>query len=115
MLVITSTKLLRPVGLFENLVNQQYASSSVIEFSCKICNASLLKIEIVHVDIETLAVLNVEFLFCILQQEGCLSDTTRSLDAYQAVVPVDFVHEDSANGCVRVLNQISMCSKECFH
>ena len=87
----------------------------MVELPSKVGNAAFLKVEVVHVDVETLPVLNVEMLLRVLEQEGGLSNTACALDAYQAVVPVDFIHQDSTNRGVRMLNQIAMCTKECFH
>jgi len=54
--VITFPKLHAPVGLLENLVQEQHLAALLDKLSCKIGDAMALKVEVVHVDIETLSV-----------------------------------------------------------
>jgi hypothetical protein len=113
--VITETQLLGPFGLFENLVDKQYTTSVLAELSCKVGNAVSLKIEIVHVDIQTLAVIDVKTLFGILKEESGLSDTTGTLDTNHAVTPVNLIHQDATNRCIYMLNQVPVCPKKSLH
>ena len=72
--VIASAELLAPVGLLEDLVNKQHASAIFHEVTCKISNTAILEIEVVHVDVKTLAVFRVEIFLRILQQECRFAD-----------------------------------------
>jgi len=74
-----------------------------------------LKIEVIHVDVQTLAVVDIKVLLGILEEECGLSHTSGTLDADEPVVPVDLVHEITANRCVDMLYEVSMCPKESFH
>ena len=73
-----------------------------------------LEKEVVHVHVKALAVARTEVLLCLLQQEGCLSHSTASLDAYQALFPVHLPHQEPAHRCVSVLHQKLMSAKEGF-
>ena len=87
----------------------------VIELSCKVGNAVALKIEVVHVDIQTLAVIDIKLLLGILEQEGGLSDTSRTLDADETVAPVDLIHKGATDWCVGMLHEISVRSEKSLH
>jgi hypothetical protein len=87
----------------------------MIELTGKVGYAVPLEVEIVHVDIQTLAVADIKLLLCILKQECGLSDTTGTLDADEPVVPVDLVHEITTNRCVDMLYEVSMCPEKSFH
>ena len=54
----------------------------------------------------------IEILFGILQEERRLADATSAFDAYERLLPVDFIHEGAAHGQVSVLNEIGVCSEE---
>jgi hypothetical protein len=87
----------------------------MIEFTCEVCNAVSLKVEIVHVDIQTLTVVNIKLLSGVLQQEGGFSNTSGALDANQPVVPVDLVHKGSTNWCIDMLHKVPMCPEKSLH
>ena len=66
----------------------------------------------VHVDIQTSVVVHAKVFLGILEQEGGLAHTAASLDAYQPVVPVDFIHERTLHGSLRVLYEIAVSAKK---
>ena len=74
-----------------------------------------LKIEVVHVDIQTLTVVDVKPLFGVLKQESRFSDATCSLDTNHAVVPVNLIHQGATNGRIDMFHEVAMCTKKCFH
>ena len=113
--VVALSQFSTPIGLFEDLVDQQYASSLVVEVACEIGDAPFLEVEVVHVDVEALPVVEVEVLFCVLQQECGLSDASRAFDANHTMAPVDLIHESATNWSIRMFHQISMRSEESFH
>lgn len=91
-MVVAQAQLSTPFGLLEHLIYEQYLTAVVVEIGSKVGNASSLKIEVVHIHIEALAVVGLEVLLGILQQECGLSHTSRTLNANQTVAPVNFVH-----------------------
>jgi hypothetical protein len=97
------------------LVDKQHPAAMVTEFASEVCYAVPLKIEVVHVDIQTLAVVDVKLFFGILQQKSCLTNAARTLDANHAVTPIDFVHEGATNRCINMLYQVPMRPEESFH
>ena len=109
------TELRAPVWLFEHLVDQQRTTSMMIELSCKVGNAVTLEVKVVHVDVQTLTVADIEILLGILKEECGLSYTSGALDAYEPVVPVNLVHESTANRCIDMLYKVSMCPEKSFH
>ena len=113
--VIALSEFLAPVGLFENLIYEQCSAALLHEIACKICNASTLEIEIVHVDIQTTVVVGRKVFLGILQQECSLAHTPCSFDANHPVVPVDFVHQDSSYRGIGMFYQIGMGAKKGFH
>lgn len=110
--VIALSEFLAPVGLFENLIYEQCSAALLHEIACKICNASTLEIEIVHVYIQALTVGRTKVLFGILEEEGRLAYASCSLYAYHAVAPVYFVHQVTTDRSIGVLNKVSMCAVE---
>ena len=102
--VIALTELVGPVWLFEHLVDEEYAPTVTVEFSCKVGDALALKIEVVHVDIQALLILYIEMILCVLQQKRRLADTARSLDADHTVGPVNLVHQRAADGGLGMLH-----------
>lgn len=110
--VIAAPKLLAPVGLLEDLVEEEHPPALFDKLTRKVGNAVALKVEVVHVDIQALTVILAELLFGVLEQEGCLSYAPRTLDAYQPVVPVDIIHQPTTHRCVRMLDEIGMRAKE---
>ena len=66
-LVVALAQFLRPVRLFEHLVNQQHTSSMAHKVARKVGDATSLEVEVVHVDVQTLAVVGVELLLGVLQ------------------------------------------------
>jgi hypothetical protein len=113
-LVVTSTQFSTPVGLFEDLVNQEHFSTSEAEFAGKIGQTAALKVKIVHVDVQAFALAHIKMLLSILEEERGLAHTSCALDAYQWLTPVNFVHQGTTHGKIRVFHQISVCSEECF-
>ena len=87
----------------------------MIELSGKVGDTVSLEVEVVHVDIQTLAVVDIELLLGVLQQEGGLSDTSCALDADEAVAPVDLIHQGATNGCVGMLHEVSVCTEKSLH
>ena len=71
--VVAGAQFLTPIGLLEHLVNQQHPSAIAVELTGKVCYTSTLKVEIVHVDIQTLAVRYAITLTGILQQKRSFS------------------------------------------
>jgi hypothetical protein len=74
-----------------------------------------LEVEVVHVDIQTLAIVDIKMLFGVLQQEGGFSDTSGAFDANQSVAPVNLVHEGATNWCIDMLHKVSMCPEKSLH
>ena len=114
-LVVALTQFGTPVGLLEHLVDEQHATAFLAELAGKVGNAVPLEVEVVHVDVQALAVVQTESLLGILQQESRLAHATGSLDAYHAVVPVDFVHQQATYRGIDVFYQVAMRSKKSFH
>ena len=104
-----------PVRLFEHLINEQYLSAAFDKFSGEIGNTAPLKIEVIHVDVQTLPVILAEFLLGVLQQEQCFAHSARSFDANHLVVPIYFVHQFATHEIRFMLNQISMSTIKSFH
>ena len=113
--VVALSQLLAPVWLFEHLVDEQHTPTTTHKLFGKLCNAFALEVEVVHINVEHAAVALYEFFFGILQEECCLSHATCSLYANEPVVPVDLVHQPTANGSIGVLYKIGVCAKECIH
>ena len=114
-LVVALAKLAAPILLFEHLVDQQNLTSARVEIGCKVGYATSLEVEVVHVHIQAAAVVGSKVLLGVLQQKRGLSNTTSTLNANKAVVPVDLVHEISSNWSVRMLNEVFVCLEESFH
>ena len=112
--VVTFAQLLAPVRLLEDLVDEKGSAAVANKVACKICDSSALKIEIVHIHKQTLAVSRAKVLLGILKEECRLSYTACSLNANQTIAPVDFVHQSTSYWCVRMLYEVCMCSEECF-
>ncbi len=112
--VVTHTEFPAPVRVLEHLVYQQYFSTTALEFIGEINDAEIGKVEIVHIDKET-GTVGSEFLFGVLQQKRGFTYTARSFNTDKAVVPVDLIHEVTANGGIGMLNKIGVCAVECFH
>jgi hypothetical protein len=87
----------------------------MIELIRKLCYAVPLEIEVVHVDIEALAVFYREILFGVLQEECGLSDATCAFDANESAVPINLIHQGATYGGINMFNQIAMCAIESFH
>ena len=51
----------------------------------------------------------------ILQEESGLSDTARTFDTDHTVVPINLIHQNATNWCVRMLDKVSMCPEKSFH
>jgi hypothetical protein len=100
--------------MFEYLVYQQYFSTAALKFVCEINDAEIGKVEIVHIN-EEAGTVGSEFLFGVLQQKRGFAYTTRSFNTDKTVVPVDLIHEVTANGGIGMLNKIGVCAVECFH
>ena len=114
-LVVALAKLAAPILLFEHLVDKQNLTSARVEIGCKVGYATSLEVEVVHVHIQAAAVVGSKVLLGVLQQKRGLSNTTSTLNANKAVVPVDLVHEISSNWSVRMLNEVFVCLEESFH
>ena len=78
-------------------------------------NAPASEEEVVHVDVKALTVAQLEVFLGILQQERSLAHAPCALNAYQAVVPVNLVHQQPTDRRIDVLHQVAMCSEECLH
>ena len=87
----------------------------MIELSGKVGYAMSLEVEVVHVDVQTLAVVDIKLLLGVLQQEGGFPDAPRTLDADKAVAPVDLIHKGATNGCIRMLHEVSVRPKKSLH
>ena len=112
--VVAHTEFPAPVRVLEHLVYQQYFSAATLEFVCEINDTEIGKVEIVHIDKET-GTVGSEFLFGVLQQKRGFTYTARSFNTDEAVVPVDLIHEVTANRGIGMLNKIGVCAVECFH
>ncbi len=104
-----------PVRLLEHLVNEQHLAAFLVELACEVGYSSVLKIEVVHVDIQTLSVAYIKMLFGVLQKEGGLSDATCPLDTNHSVVPVYVVHKLPTHRCIGMFYQIGVCAEKSFH
>ena len=113
--VVTFTEFRTPVWLLEYLVDQQHTATMLIELISKLRNTVTLEIEIVHVDIQTLTVVDIKLFFSVLKEEGGLSDATRALNADHAVAPVNLIHEGAANWCINMLYKVSVRPEKSFH
>ena len=87
----------------------------MIKLSGEVGYTVTLEVEVVHVDIQTLAVVDIKLLLGVLQKEGGLSDTSRTFDANEPVAPVDFVHQGAAYWCVGMLDEISVRPEKSLH
>lgn len=112
--VITTAELHAPVGFLEHLVNEEGLAAMVDEIAGKISNAVAMKIEVVHIHVQTRAVTDTELLLGILQQEGRLPYPSRTFNADKAVVPVDLIHKGATDRGVRMLQEVVMSSEEGF-
>lgn len=109
--VVDHAKLMAPILLFEYLVDEQGGSARSSKLASKLVEALALETEVVHVDVEATAIAHAETLLGILKQEGGLAYPTASLDADEAVTPVYFVHQCPTHRCMRMLEQILVCTK----
>ena len=87
----------------------------MIEVARKVGNATPLKIEVVHVDVEALPVLRVEVPFGVLKEKCCLADTSRTFYTNHAVVPVDLIHKGAMDWCIDVLHEVSVRPEKSLH
>jgi hypothetical protein len=101
--------------LLKHLVDEQHTPTMTVEIASEIGNTLTLKIEVVHVDIQALLVEYIEVLFGILQEESGLSDTARTFDTDHTVVPINLIHQNATNWCVRMLDKVSVCPEKSFH
>jgi len=113
--IVAATQFARPVVLLEHLIDEQHTTARVVEVARKVGDASTLEVEVVHVDIEALAILEREILLGILQEEGRLPYSTRALNAYQTAVPINLIHQQTTNRSIHMLDEIAVGAKECFH
>ena len=104
-----------PIRLFEYLINQQDFSAITIKFASEVCYTSALEVKVVHIYIKALAISSAIALFGILQEEGRFTYASRTLDADEAVVPINFIHETTTHWGIYMLHQVSMRAKECVH
>ena len=108
-------QLVTPVGLLEHLVDEQHAPASLAELARKLADGLALEVEVIHVDVQTLAVVCSVVLASILQQERGLAHTAAPLDADEAVGPVYLVHQGPAHTLRGVLHEIGVSPEESFH
>jgi hypothetical protein len=54
-------------------------------------------------------------LFCILQEEGCLSYSPCAFYTNHTLAPVYLVHQKTSDRSVDMVHQIGVCAKESFH
>ena len=87
----------------------------MIEFRSEFRDAFTLKIEVVHINIETVAVFYSEMLFGILQKERGFAYSSGTFNADKTVIPIDLVHKGATNRSVGMFHQVGMCSEESFH
>ena len=113
--VIAFAKTLAPTRLLEHLVDQQHAAAVAVELTGKLLYATTLEVEVVHVDIKTLLVADVEMLLGILQQECRLAHTTGALDADKTVVPVNLIHKAATDGSIDMLYKVFVSAEKGFH
>ena len=113
--VVTPAELTGPERLLEDLVDEEHTAASTVETAGEVGYAEALKVEVVHVDIQTLLVEYIEMVFGILQEESGFADSTSALDANHAVIPVDLVHQSATDRCVDVLNEVSVGPEKSFH
>jgi len=76
--------------VFEHLVDQQYFSTTFLEFVSKVYNAVAREVEVVHVDEQAGAVVP-KFFFGVLEKESGFSYATCPFDTNQAVAPLLFL------------------------
>ena len=69
----------------------------------------------IQIYVKTLFIIRAKMLAGIIQQKSRLSHSARPLNTDQPIIPVDLVHQPSANRRIQVFYQIFMCFKECFH
>ena len=74
-----------------------------------------VEVEVVHIDVETSAVIGTVLFKRILQQESSFSDTSTTLDANQAVAPINLVDKFTAYWRINMLHQILVCSVKRLH
>ena len=82
----------------------------MVKLTCKVCNTTTLEVEVVHVDIQTLLVVDIKALLGILKQKGRLANATGTFYTYHTVRPVNLVHEDTTDRSVDMLNKIAVPS-----
>ena len=104
--VVAFPELHAPIRLLEHLIDQKHLAAFAGKLTGKLRDAFLLKVEVVHIDIEALPIINSELLLGILEEECGLSYTSRTLDADHAVIPVDLVHKDSSNRRIGMLDEV---------
>ena len=113
--VVALPEFTAPVGLFEDLVDEEHPSAMAVELPRKVGDAMSLKIEIVHVDIQALLVEYIEVFLGVLQEECRFADATGPLDANHPVAPIDLIHQGATNRGIHMLNEVSVRSEKCFH
>ena len=113
--IVTIAEFFRPSRIFEHLVDQQHFSPFCPELRSKIDQRTFRKIKMIQIYVKTLFIIRAKMLAGIIQQKSRLSHSARPLNADQPIIPVDLVHQPSANRRIQVFYQIFMCFKECFH
>jgi hypothetical protein len=112
--IIDVVQVFGPVRVLENLVDEQRLAASLTKFLGEIDDVVLCEVKMVQVDVQT-GTIGAEFLPGIFEQEGGLAHAATALDAYESVVPVDFIHQLPPNMRVNMFHQIFVGAVEPFH
>ena len=101
-MVVAIPQLARPVGVLEDLIDEEHLAASGIELAGKVGQGALGEDEIVEVDVEAFVAVGGEELAGVGEQEGGLTDLAAAFDADQALVSIYLVHQATPHGCAKM-------------
>lgn len=108
-------QLFAPTWILEYLIDEQSASTLLLESRDEFSESVGKEVEMVHVDVQAPSIIRSILLQCILEQESCLTYTSTTLDTNQTAGPIDFFHQFSTYRAIDMLDQVLMSSKKSIH
>lgn len=108
-------QLFAPTWILEYLIDEQSASTLLLESRDEFSESVGKEVEMVHVDVQAPSIIRSILLQCILEQESCLTYTSTTLYTNQTAGPIDFFHQFSTYRAIDMLDQVLMSSKKSIH
>ena len=103
-----------PTRLLVDLVDEQRVTAALEELCSELHQIVVLEEEVVHVDVETLALPQREVLPSVLEQQRGLTYTSETQNADKAVVPVNFINKLTAHRGADALYKVLMSTEKGF-